>query len=531
MRGGSGRHVGPLVPRVTWLTETIDRRRIPILILLVLHAVAIVLLSSSLGPGMSSDSVFYASAARSFADTGELVTHLGFPLSAWPPGFPVVLGSAVAVGLDLESFSVALNAVCVALVVLLTYSLGLITSRSPLLALLSAGLVSVSASTVRVYSMLWTEPVFSTITLATLVLLARAVREQRFGMREVTLAALAVSAATLVRFAGFTLIPVVAISAMLAVRRSGRGRACALGVASGLAASAGLFYVMYRNVSFGGTLLGPRAPNEHSMRSIAFASLDTLSHHILPARTPLATEIGALAALVLLLSLCLAFQARSYPMWVVAGFVGIYWPFIWYSANRAGIDVPNERLIAPILGPMVVLIVSALRVGYDRATVIFDSRRTPKSGAMNSLRVLVTVLIALSAVTSLRSGWGYAISMSRTGMGHNSVASLRSPLAAALANLPPDAGIAANDANHAYWSSGRRPIIQSPRIGYVYESLGYESLDTFKARIQEGSVTYVAFFDANIRGVSEPHELIEAGVRLEFVAAYADGSLWRTRTP
>lgn len=529
VRGGAGTHAGPLAPRVKRLTGTVERWCIPILILLILHAVAIVLLASSLGPGMSSDSVFYASAARSFAETGELVTHLGSPLSAWPPGFPVVLGGALRVGLDLELFSVALNAVCVALVVLLTYSLGHVTLSSPLLALLSAGLVSVSASTVRVFSMLWTEPVFSAITLATLVLLVRAVREQRFGLREVSMAAVAVSAATLVRFAGVTLIPVVAIGAMLAVRRSGWVRATALGVASGLTASAGMVFVMYRNIVFGGTLLGTRAPNPHSVRSIVFATLDAMSQYVLPVKTPLAGEIGAVAAILLLLSVWLAFRAGLYPMWIVAGFVAIYWPFLWYSANRAGIDVPNERLTAPILGPMVVLTFYVLRDLYVRIAANYDSRRTAKSVVLNSIRLLVVLFVALSATTSLRVGWGYAISMSRTGMGHNSVASLSSPLGASLASLPPEARIAANDANHAYWASGRRPIIQSPRIGYVYESLGYESLDTFKARIRDGSVTHLAFFDANIRGVSEPQELVAIGVPIELVAVYPDGSLWRTR--
>lgn len=345
------------------------------------------------------------------------------------------------------------------------------------------------------------------------------------------MAAMAVSAATLIRFAGVTLIPIVAIGAMLAVRQRGWLRASALGAVWGLAASAGMVFVMYRNLLFGGTLLGTRAPNPHSLRSILFASLGDVSQYVLPVRTPLATEIGGVAAIVLLLSVWLAFRARWYPVWVVVGFVTIYWPFLWYSANRAGIDVPNERLTAPILGPMVVLTVYALQElhGLVLGRRDSDSRRASNPLALNSIRFLGVLFVVLSAGVSLRVGWGYAISMSRTGMSHNSVASLSSPLAASLASLSSEARIAANDANHAYWASGRKPIIQSPRIGYVYESLGYESVDTFKARIRSGSLTHVAFFDANIRGVSEPQELLAAGVPIELVAVYPDGSLWRTQ--
>lgn len=40
-------------------------------------------------------------------------------------------------------------------------------------------------------------------------------------------------------------------------------------------------------------------------------------------------------------------------------------------------------------------------------------------------------------------------------------------------------------------------------------------------------MTHLAFFDANIRGVSEPDELVAAGVKIELIADYSDGSLWQ----
>lgn len=70
-------------------------------------------------------------------------------------------------------------------------------------------------------------------------------------------------------------------------------------------------------------------------------------------------------------------------------------------------------------------------------------------------------------------------------------------------------------------------MLQTPRIGYVYEALGYESMEKFIDRTRDGSVTHLAFFDANIRGVSEPDELVAAGVKIELIADYSDGSLWQ----
>lgn len=63
----------------TVITRVVEngKLRAGLLFLFVFHAVGIVFVASRQGPGMSSDSVFYASAARAFAATGELVTYSG----------------------------------------------------------------------------------------------------------------------------------------------------------------------------------------------------------------------------------------------------------------------------------------------------------------------------------------------------------------------------------------------------------------------------------------------------------------------
>ena len=336
----------------TVITRVVEngKLRAGLLFLFVFHAVGIVFVASRQGPGMSSDSVFYASAARAFAATGELVTYSGAPLAAWPPGFPLTLGWAIRLGLDLESFATALNLACVALVVLLTYQLAVVTLKSSGLALLSALLVSAAASTVRVFSMLWTEPVFAVLVLVTLVVLAHAAGEMETNWYWLLIVAVAVTVATLFRFAGFALIPVVALGVALAFRRRGWIRAVSIGFAAAVAASVGMLLVLYRNLLLGGSLLGTRAPNPHSARQILWASFADLSQYLLPVKTALATEVGILIAVLLLFAVWRIVRARNLGLLVVAAFVVIYWPFLWYSAFSAGIDLPNERLTSPIHG-------------------------------------------------------------------------------------------------------------------------------------------------------------------------------------
>lgn len=512
----------------TVITRVVEngKLRAGLLFLFVFHAVGIVFVASRQGPGMSSDSVFYASAARAFAATGELVTYSGAPLAAWPPGFPLTLGWAIRLGLDLESFATALNLACVALVVLLTYQLAVVTLKSSGLALLSALLVSAAASTVRVFSMLWTEPVFAVLVLVTLVVLAHAAGEMETNWYWLLIVAVAVTVATLFRFAGFALIPVVALGVALAFRRRGWIRAVSIGFAAAVAASVGMLLVLYRNLLLGGSLLGTRAPNPHSARQILWASFADLSQYLLPVKTAWATEVGILIAVLLLFAVWRIVRARNLGLLVVAAFVVIYWPFLWYSAFSAGIDLPNERLTSPIHGPMVAMAVFAIRELWARLPLA-QPPVTVKHHAARALVFLGVSVLGASVILSLMVGWKYALSAAQRGIGHNSIASLESPLARAIRDLPAVAGVAANDANQAYWATGRTPMLQTPRIGYVYEALGYESMEKFIDRTRDGSVTHLAFFDANIRGVSEPDELVAAGVKIELIADYSDGSLWQ----
>ena len=55
------------------------------------------------GPGMTVDSVRYAAAARSVLDSGEPTTLTGDPFTVFPPGLPILLGTIMRAGLDVEA--------------------------------------------------------------------------------------------------------------------------------------------------------------------------------------------------------------------------------------------------------------------------------------------------------------------------------------------------------------------------------------------------------------------------------------------
>jgi len=75
------------------------------------------------GPGISVDSVSYAAAATSFADTGRFVTYDGTDLTLFPPGLPAFLGVLIATGLSLSTAAVLVNVVAVCVTVAASYFL------------------------------------------------------------------------------------------------------------------------------------------------------------------------------------------------------------------------------------------------------------------------------------------------------------------------------------------------------------------------------------------------------------------------
>jgi hypothetical protein len=478
----------------------------------------LVVAATRLGPGVSPDSVKYASAARAFASSGELTSFSGAPLTIFPPGLPVLLGLAVSAGVDLEGAAIALNLVCVGLVVLLTYVLASQALRSTLLALLAAAAVGLSAATVRVFSMLWSEPPFCVLALAALALLARASDEQALPWWRILAVGALVSLATAIRFVGFTLIPIAALGALLATRSEGRRRATLAGLATGAAASIGLALVALRNVGLGAGPLGDRTPSGASIAGVVLDGLRTVGSFGVPSSLPLlATAVGALLACLLLHAAWRIARERTPALVLLAAFVAVYALSLGYGQIAARIDPVNQRLLAPVFTPLLILAIHAVRDLQRRFVGTSPGRLAAalRAGAAG-------MLVAASAV-SMAQGSRFALDASRHGIGYNRVASLASPLALSLAGLPQDAGIATSDAARAYWTSGRSPIVQIPRADRPERTA--ERIRGFAERIGRHAVTYLAFFDAG-EAVVTPEDLARSGIELRRVATFADGTLW-----
>ena len=511
----------------TWPARLLEKplRNAGILAALIIYPAVLVQVGLVQGPGLSPDSVGYAAAARSFAQSGAFLTISGESLTIWPPGFPAIFGFLLRLGFDLEATVVALNVICVMLTVYLSYQLAKEILASRPLGILCAAVVSMWASTSSLFRMLWTEPSFIVLSLLALVIVARALRRGRIAWWGIVTISIAVALATSIRFAGVTLIPVVALGAYFASDSRDRFRAWASGIATGGVASLGLAWVAIRNLSLGASALGDRSASGLSLITVLIQSVLTVGSFLVPQSwTVVATAIGAVLAVTMMHAVWRAFRQRDRALMLISAFAVIYWLMLWYSQLATRIDSISDRLASPIFAPMIILVIYGARelgpiTGRRPARSLGDSRVREALTACGAAALMATWLIS--------GGLGFtgALHDARVGIGYNSIASRNSPLALALVDLPPEAGVAASDAAKAYWTSGRSRIIQAPRAGHYWSPEETASdLRSFGGKVARGEVNYIAVFDDYT--LLTPKTSPGAGIYMRLVATYEDGSLY-----
>ncbi len=195
---------------------------------------SVLLITSRFGPGLSPDSAYYLSAARSFAAGRGIVTFEGEPMVSWPPLFSVLLATGSIFGADPLPFARFLNAATFGTAILLGGFLLARALRSLTVAVAAAFGIAVSPL-LPVSLRVWSEPVFAVLTLVLAVCLARFLRS---GARAALAACCIVSALTcLQRYIGVAFIlPVFALISFFPatipwqrrLRRAGLFVSCAL---------------------------------------------------------------------------------------------------------------------------------------------------------------------------------------------------------------------------------------------------------------------------------------------------------------
>lgn len=507
----------------------IDRRAWLLLAAICLVPVAAVVISARHGLELTPDSIGYVAAARSLAATGQLVYWDGLPFVHWPPGLPILLGIGLRLGIDPEAFGIAINLVALVALIVLTYALARLLPISRPAALLAAGLVAISQSTIRVYASLLSEPLFLLLSLATVLLLARMARD-RVRPGGLIALALCVAAAGSIRYIGVALLPIVGLSLLIMEARRGLPRAFAIATGGTLLSAIGSVVVMAHNLIVSGSVTGTFHPSNATLADLLHICVVVFGQWVVPQLSDgtAAMILGiAVAAMVAVGALVLLRNSGTRPTAAplaifVAGYLGVL------VVSELRVDgYIDHRYLAPLLAPSIIVSIGAASTAWRWAMARIapgapSTRLGLRAGtwiAGAGVAVLMLAFVVANAAFDARM----SLRAARLGVGYNQLAIQRSELAKVVLALPSPSVVLSNDPVRLYWLSDELPQISNASI-----SADGDPATAIRALIQAGTLTHYAAFtnSRTLQGVSAEN-LATWGVTLVSPVQYSDGTLYR----
>lgn len=488
---------------------------------------------------LSPDSVSYVSTAESFAAGRGLVAFDGRPLTLFPPGLSLAIGIFGSLGFSISAVAVTVNIVSLIVIVISTYLLALVISASWRCALAAAGIVSLSAPFTGVFVWVWTEPVFTAVTMVLLTLLAWAVREVRSSWWIVLVAGGLTSTAFGLRYVGLTLLPVLALGMWWAARNT-PVRSRAIRVATAIAVGILLpVLLVARNLLSGAGPLGERVGGVRTIQDSFIQMIQVLGEFVLPPESgSLGILLGVGILILVFISLWVAVMNRDRPVMMLGFFLLVYWLSMIFSQASTRLDSPSARLLAPALPVLMLLGVMGARLVLRRVSQ--DLRKWSRTSPLPILKMsegrgiiavmwlAVTLVAVVAVIVAIRADLRLIRSGQAEEMGLQ--ARVSSSQVLKRADLLPDArGFASDDPWLTYLGIGRTPVIQLPPDPAEWpESRVNRDREFLDEAVQAGSVTHAVLFD--IGAESEMlAELDRIGITGVLVDETSDGSIYFLR--
>jgi hypothetical protein len=452
------------------------------------------------GTGTGWDQAMYIGAARNLlAGKGLTIawsTDVGKPLTHFPPLFPSVLALLGVTGSDPWDAARYLNVVLRGVDLFVVALMAVWASGSRWSALVAAFLMFTSVHMEFVHGSAWSDPLFLVLVLASLALTVRyIVRGRKAALIG---AATAVALAILTRYAGLTLVPIIALA--LVWWRKSRDLPIFLAIAC---VPPGIWVV--HNGAIGGALVGDRGIAWHTLSAQQLGqALFTATDWVLPARigTQLVSADGQVyfagAAVFLLLACALGWWAWRRRHWltsrevvseadvltrVLLAFAVLYLAGVVLTmALFDDLVQLDTRILAPVYVCLVILVSAAAPRALERAWRV------------GWARAAVTLAVAVIATTFAVRFATLAVSAHALGVIYSNTDWLGSETMARVRALPEDATIFSNAPDAVYMLAGRSTY-EIPNAGHA---------DTFAGVLREaaqatgGPVVLVYFGDPNI---------------------------------
>ena len=499
------------------------------LVALVIYPVVMISVASANGPGISIDSVSYAAAAESWAASGQLLTYDGSHLSLFPVGLPIVVGTLTVFGANMSAAVIVTNTIATGLTVLAAFFLGRQVLRDPGWALLAAAGVALSASTMRVGSYMWSEPVFTALISWSLVLVAWAIRTRRGDWWIPLAAGVLVSIATTYRYVGVVAVPLVAIGVAWAASKN----RVLKGLLTALVGSIGFLVSAGRNLMLGHAPLGERYPGSVDGQGALFGLVRLWGEYLAPSSTStLTVVIGAIVFVLLASGSWLVAVSRNGPGLFAAAYVGGYWVAILVSQVGTRLDVATERIGAPALVPSLVLALVAVRATLGTMSRQLADAIDQDLSAMRRWLAGIAMIAALGIVSlSMLHTFRFTTTGFEQGLGLNSQSAERRSVSLVAADLPAGAVVASNDPWQVWWSRAQGPVLDYPpsRLEWPSHRVDRDIGRLLSAVDDEGSLLIV--LDEGSRRSLPVGELVARGLSVQELGVRDDVRILEIHSP
>ena len=493
-----------------------------ILALSLVAGLLVVTRTGEYGIGLSPDSVQYVSMARELATGHDTLAgeHLR---PTWPPLFTLLISAPGVAGVDPIAVATVLNPailVCICLVAgLWLYR----RTNSGFIGIVVTAALAFSIPLTRVSSFVWTEPLFVLLTVCSLVLLDRHLRDD--SIKALVAAAVLAALACLTRYAGVALLASTVLLLLCKPHAAMKTRVLHTLLYSVVAALPLLLWLA-RNYLLAGTLAGGRTEGIFSLAENAERVVVFLGVWALPWGRPdydLSVFVSGLP-LIAVMGFALAWGWSSYRsrgvaetfsclklsdpfVRVLGAFAVVYIAFVLVVSTAVRIDRIHDRLLVPAFVPL------ALLAGFvvERLIAMSRSDRGRRFGGAFAAAV---VLFAASHVAVYIPELRYA---AQEGHGYAS-SSWEMSATIAWARAADDKRLLTNRGDALY--------LLVPGVAVEWLPRGEAQLPSAVASIGNRRVVW-------LQGTRYPYDLrdLAPGLGLRTVASFDDGVIFEAALP
>ncbi|HEY1268721.1 MAG TPA: hypothetical protein VGH16_15810 [Candidatus Binatia bacterium] len=361
--------------------------------------------TDNFGPGVSPDSINYIAAARSLYSGHGYLYYDGTVFTVWPPLFPTILAAGISTGVDVLQFARFFNALTFGLTV---FYVGLIASvllnSRPLRAIATASAL-LSFPLLKMYVMVWTEPLFILLILIFLLRLSQVWRSEHLSIGSLAVLSAVAAVACLQRYLGLALVLCGAVFLLTSERTAWKNRLAFTAAFCTLSLLPLSLWVV-RNYSLAGAPTGPRSSSSTSILASARDLVVVSTNWFLPFDSALETRVAAFLLLTALIGACLFIGAKrpqneevpsGRAFVITAGlFIIIYCAMLVAVTGTIALEPISQRYLSPIFPIALLFLFKAI----EKCAAWLAERGVPRKRAEALASILSLAILVQSTFTT-----------------------------------------------------------------------------------------------------------------------------------